>query len=122
MCAPTSPNGLQVSTSCRQRAGIASRPHLNPIRIDKQQGASYEIPAQVFQEIDQTRIADADLSDEKPNVYCELGYEKSKGIPFILTFHKGTPATGPSWKRKSLSGNKCISTWHLIGISSMTIL
>jgi nucleoside 2-deoxyribosyltransferase len=66
--------------------------HLNsplaPIRIDKQGGASYEIPARVFHEIDQSRLVIADLTDEKPNVYCEVGYAKARGIPFFLTFQK----------------------------------
>jgi nucleoside 2-deoxyribosyltransferase len=61
---------------------------LAPIRIDKQEGASYEIPARVFQEIDQSRLVIADLTDEKQNVYCEVGYAKARGIPFFLTFQK----------------------------------
>ena len=61
---------------------------LSPIRIDKQEGDSYEIPARVFHEIDQSRLVIADLTDEKQNVYCEIGYAKAKGIPFFLTFHK----------------------------------
>lgn len=64
---------------------------LSPIRIDKQQGVSYEIPARVFREIDQSRLIIADLTDEKQNVYCEIGYAKAKGIPFILTFQKKAP-------------------------------
>jgi len=63
---------------------------LSPTRIDKQQGASYEIPARVFQEIDNSRIVIADLTDERQNVYCEVGYAKAKGIPFFLTFHKNS--------------------------------
>lgn len=61
---------------------------LSPKRIDKQQGASYEIPSRVFHEIDQSRLVIADLTDEKQNVYCEVGYAKAKGIPFFLTFQK----------------------------------
>jgi hypothetical protein len=61
---------------------------LLPIRIDKQAGASFEIPARIFHEIDQSRLVIADITDEKQNVYCEVGYAKAKGIPFFLTFHK----------------------------------
>jgi len=83
-------------------------PHaqLAPRRIDKQKGASYEIPARVFNEIDQSRLVIADLTDEKPNVYCEIGYAKSKCIPFILTFHKRTATDIPPWDRESSAGNK----------------
>ena len=66
---------------------------LSPLRIDKQAGASYDIPARVFQEIDQSRLVIADLTDERQNIYCEVGYAKAKGIPFFLTFQKkpGSP-------------------------------
>lgn len=67
---------------------------LDPIRIDKQHGASFEIPGRVFQEIDESRLLIADLTDEKQNVYCEVGYAKARGIPFMLTFEKaGGPGT-----------------------------
>ncbi len=79
---------------------------LAPRRADKQKGASYEIPAWIFSEIDQSRLIIADLTDERPNVYCEVGYAKSKGIPFILTFHKRTPTDKPPWERESSPGNK----------------
>jgi hypothetical protein len=61
---------------------------LAPLRIDKQGGDSYESPARVFQEIEQSRFVIADLTDEKQNVYCEVGYAKAKGIPFFLTFQR----------------------------------
>jgi hypothetical protein len=61
---------------------------LSPVRIDKQGGASYEIPARVFQEIDNSRLVIADLTDERQNVYCEIGYAKARGVPFFLTFQK----------------------------------
>jgi nucleoside 2-deoxyribosyltransferase len=66
---------------------------LSPMRIDRQQGASYEIPARVFQEIDSSRLVIADLTDEKQNVYCEVGYAKARGIPFFLTFQKAPAAS-----------------------------
>lgn len=69
---------------------------LSPMRIDEQRGPSYEIPARVFQEIDQSRLVIADLTDEKQNVYCEVGYARAKGIPFFLTFQKN--AANPSNK------------------------
>lgn len=61
---------------------------LRPERIDKQHGESFEIPSAVFREIDESRIVIADLTDERQNVYCEIGYAKAKGIPFFLTFQK----------------------------------
>jgi hypothetical protein len=69
---------------------------LSPKRIDKQQGASYEIPARVFSEIDQSRLVIADLTEEKQNVYCEVGYAKARGVPFFLTFHKKKEVTPPN--------------------------
>jgi hypothetical protein len=68
--------------------------HLSPMRIDKQQGASFEIPAHVFQEIDNSRLLIADLTDEKQNVYCEIGYAKARGIPFFLTFQRKAGGSG----------------------------
>jgi hypothetical protein len=79
---------------------------LAPRRADRQIGASYEIPAWIFSEIDQSRLVIADLTDERPNVYLEVGYAKSRGIPFILTFHKQTPREEPPWARKGSSGNR----------------
>jgi len=79
---------------------------LAPRRSDKQKGASYEIPAWIFSEIDQSRLVIADLTDERPNVYFEVGYAKSRGIPFILTFHKRATADKPPWERESSPGNK----------------
>jgi nucleoside 2-deoxyribosyltransferase len=61
---------------------------LAPVRIDEQGGDSYDIPARVFHEIDESRLVIADLTDERQNVYCEVGYAKAKGIPFFLTFHR----------------------------------
>jgi nucleoside 2-deoxyribosyltransferase len=80
--------------------------HFDPVIIDELKGASYEIPARVFQKIDESSLVIADLTDERPNVYCEVGYAKSRGIPFILTFHKKSSRTKPPWDRKDKAGNK----------------
>jgi nucleoside 2-deoxyribosyltransferase len=72
---------------------------LDPIRVDKQYGASFEIPSRVFQEIDGSRLVIADLTDEKPNVYCEVGYAKARGIPFILTSQKQATGRGANKSR-----------------------
>ncbi len=79
---------------------------LAPRRTDRQMGTSFEIPAWIFSEIDECRLVIADLTDERPNVYCEVGYAKSRGIPFILTFHKRTRKDKPPWERESSPGNK----------------
>lgn len=63
---------------------------LGPVRIDEQGGESYSIPERIFKEIDDSKLVIADLTDERPNVYLEIGYAKARGIPFILTFHKDT--------------------------------
>lgn len=79
---------------------------LAPRRADKQKGTSYEIPAWIFTEIDQSRLVIADLTAERPNVYCEVGYAKSQGIPFILTFHRRHPSEKPPWDRETSPGNR----------------
>jgi nucleoside 2-deoxyribosyltransferase len=83
-----------------------SHAQLAPVRVDEQGGASYEIPARVFQDIDESKLVIADLTDERPNLYCEVGYAKSRGIPFILIFHKKDPTIGPPWDRKDTAGNR----------------
>ena len=60
----------------------------------------------MFQDIDESELVIADLTDERPNVYCEVGYAKSRGIPFILTFHKESSPAGPPWDRKVAGGNR----------------
>jgi len=77
---------------------------LAPVRVDEQRGASYEIPDKVFRDIDQSTLVIADLTDERPNVYCEVGYAKSRDIRFILTFHKKEGE--PPWDRKDDGGNR----------------
>lgn len=73
-------------------------PVLTPVRVDKQRGASYDIPAQVFEDIRESGLVIADLTDERPNVYCEVGYAMSLRIPFILTFRQ-KKGKKPPWDR-----------------------
>ncbi len=67
------------------------------MRIDRHDGASFGIPPRVFQEIENTRLLIAALTDEKPNVYCGIGYAKARGIPFFLKFQEkaGDPTKAP---------------------------
>jgi hypothetical protein len=94
----------------------------SPLRVgraDRQKGATYEIPAWVFEEISRSRLLLADLTDEKPNVYLEIGYALSKGVPVILTFHGRTGT--PPWDRKDDQGNKVafdIAAFRYVGHDS----
>lgn len=72
---------------------------LEPVRVDKQSGASYQIPAKIFADIRESRLVIADLTDERPNVYCEIGYALSLGIPLILTFHKRKRGETAPWQK-----------------------
>ena len=60
---------------------------LEHIRIDESHGTSFELAKGIFDSIDEAEFVIADLTDERPNVYCEIGYAKSKNKDFILTFH-----------------------------------
>ena len=66
------------------------------IRIDESKGESFEVPPKIFEDIDTADLLIADLTDERPNVYCEVGYAKAKGIPFILTFRPKNEEEGKS--------------------------
>ena len=48
----------------------------------------------------------ADLTEERPDVYLKVGYAKSRGVPFILTFHKRISTDKPPWDRELSPGNK----------------
>jgi hypothetical protein len=91
--------GLAIKEAIEQFNTDHPNAPLFPVRVDEQRGLSYEIPACVFQDIDESQLVIADLTDERPNVYCEVGYAKSRGIPFILTFHKESSPSGPPWDR-----------------------
>lgn len=98
--------GLAMKEAIEQFNADHPNASLFPVRVDEQRGLSYEIPARVFQDIDESQLVIADLTDERPNVYCEVGYAKSRGIPFILTFHKESSPAGPPWDRKQAGGNR----------------
>jgi hypothetical protein len=98
--------GLAMKEAIEQFNADHPNASLFPVRVDEQRRLSYEIPARVFQDIDESQLVIADLTDERPNVYCEVGYAKSRGIPFILTFHKESSPAGPPWDRKEAGGNR----------------
>jgi nucleoside 2-deoxyribosyltransferase len=100
---------LKETTQAIDEAIVAfnSRHSDSPLRVgraDRQKGAAFQIPAWVFEEISKSRLLLADLTDEKPNVYLEVGYAISKGIPVMLTFHRRTGT--PPWDRMDENGNK----------------
>lgn len=64
---------------------------IEQVRIDEQRGESFELSAEIFNQIDDADLVIADLTDEKQNVYCEVGYAKARGIPFILAFRAKNP-------------------------------
>jgi hypothetical protein len=98
--------GLAMKEAIKQFNADHPNAPLFPVRVDEQRGPSYEISARVFQDIDESQLVIADLTDEWPNVYCEVGYAKSRGIPFILTFHKESSPASPPWDRKEAGGNR----------------
>lgn len=79
---------------------------LCPIRVDLQGGASYQIPAKIFEDIRGSGLVIADLTDEKPNVYLEVGFAMSLNIPFILTFHEKEGKSEAPWEKKDKKGNR----------------
>lgn len=60
--------------------------NIQQIRIDEHHGESFELTQKLFTEIDAADLVIADLTEEKQNVYCEIGYAKAKNKRFILTY------------------------------------
>lgn len=60
--------------------------NIQQIRIDEHHGESFELTQKLFTEIDDADLVIADLTEEKQNVYCEIGYTKAKNKRFILTY------------------------------------
>ncbi len=62
----------------------------NAERIDKRPtGESYDIVQQIHREIEACGFVIADLTNERPNVYYEIGYARGIGKPVLLTAAKG---------------------------------
>jgi len=95
---------------------------LSPRRADRQAGASYEIPAWIFSEIDQSRLLIADLTDEKPNVYCEVAMPNPRGSPSFWRFIREVAKTRLLGSGNRRRATRSTSTSHPIATSSMTAL
>ncbi len=63
---------------------------INIHRIDEHRGGTYTISNQILQRIDQAEYIICDLTEEKPNVYYELGYATANKKTVLLTAKKGT--------------------------------
>jgi guanylate kinase len=59
-------------------------------RIDKQRG-DYSITNEILNNIAKARLIICDLTDERPNVYYELGYARGLKKPIITCAEKNTP-------------------------------
>ena len=58
-------------------------------RIDKRPtGESYDVVEKIHREIEACGFVIADLSNERPNVYYEIGYARGLGKPVLLTIGK----------------------------------
>ena len=64
-------------------------PNLIVKRIDKQRG-DYRITDEILNNISKARLVICDLTDERPNVYYELGYARGLKKPIISCARKGT--------------------------------
>ena len=60
--------------------------NIQQVRIDEQHGGSFVLSQKIFGEIDDSDLIIADLTGEKVNVYCEVGYARGKNKQFILTY------------------------------------
>jgi len=59
-------------------------------RIDKRPtGESYDVVEKIHRDIEACGFVVADLTNERPNVYYEIGYARGLGKPVILTIGEG---------------------------------
>ena len=65
--------------------------NLIPERIDDRKGKSFQITNGILEKIEEAELIICDLTEERPNVYYELGYTGGKAKNFILLAQEGTP-------------------------------
>ncbi len=68
--------------------------NIKQIRMDEYFGESFVLTPKIFEDIDDSDFMIADLTEEKQNVYCEVGYARGKNKPFILTYRPIDQADG----------------------------
>ena len=72
-----------VKMACEKEGFVAER-------IDKRPtGVSYDVVEKIHRDIDACGFVVADLTNERPNVYYEIGYARGLGKPVILTIGEG---------------------------------
>lgn len=63
----------------------------NGVRIDKRNyGGTYKITDEIMRGIEGCAFTIVDLTDDRPNIYYELGYAMGVGKPIVLTAKKGS--------------------------------
>ena len=72
-----------VKIICEEREFVADRIDKRPI------GESYDIVERIHRDIETCGFVIADLTNERPNVYYEVGYARGLGKPVILTIAEG---------------------------------
>ena len=72
-----------VKMACEKEGFVAER-------IDKRPtGESYDVVEKIHRDIEACGFVVADLTNERPNVYYEIGYARGLGKPVILTIGEG---------------------------------
>lgn len=72
-----------------KRAAKEANPILEVVRVDKKPGA-IAITDEIHRSIQNSRLVIYDLTDERPNVYYELGFARGINKPLICIAREGT--------------------------------
>lgn len=83
-------NRAHIDTlEARRRAVSKAGKKLRTIRIDERPGA-FPVVTEIMAAIQNANLVVCDLTDERPNVYFELGFAKGGNKPVICIAHAGT--------------------------------
>lgn len=82
--------GLKDFSDAIKRAVTDHDPNLECINLDDLTG-SFKISQEAKKHITRCRLAIVDLTENKPNVYYELGFAHASGKEVIITAHENSP-------------------------------